>query len=99
MDAVVPPSAGPFFAAETADARYAEPLAVDDLAHAAGLSRVHLAEFRRSLRRIAPRSPSPGASSAAASSGPTDRSVASICFSGGLRSVGSFTMSFTWGYG
>jgi len=29
----------------------------------------------------------------------TDRSVASICFSVGLRSVGSFTTSFTRAYG
>ena len=88
-------------AKDLVDARYAEPLDVDDLAHAAGLSRAHFSrEFRRAfgesphayllIRRL---------ERAAALLRSTDRSVASICFSVGLRSVGSFTTSFTRAYG
>jgi AraC-like DNA-binding protein len=88
-------------ARDLVDARYAEPLAVDDLARAAGLSRAHFSrEFRRAFgetphsylltRRL---------ERAAALLRSTDRSVASICFAVGLRSVGSFTTSFTRAYG
>ena len=45
-------------ARDLADARYFEPLDVDDLAAAAGLSRAHFSrEFRRRVRRLAPRLP------------------------------------------
>jgi AraC-like DNA-binding protein len=88
-------------AKDLADARYFEPLDVDDLAQAAGLSRAHFSrEFRRAFgepphsylltRRL---------ERAAALLRTTDRSVADICFSVGLQSVGSFTTSFTRTYG
>jgi AraC-like DNA-binding protein len=88
-------------AKDLADARYLEPLAVDDLARAAGLSRAH---FSREFRRAFGESPhayllTRRLERAAALLRGTDRSVADICFSVGLRSVGSFTASFTRTYG
>jgi AraC-like DNA-binding protein len=84
-------------ARDLADARYSEPLRVDDLARAASLSRAHFSsEFRRAFGE------SPHAylltrrlERAAALLRTTDRSVAEVCLSVGLRSVGSFTTSFT----
>ena len=98
---VVPPERHLLRARDLVDARYAEPLAVDDLAHAAGLSRAH---FSREFRRAFGESPhayllTRRLERAAALLRSTDRSVASICFSVGLRSVGSFTTSFTRAYG
>jgi AraC-like DNA-binding protein len=88
-------------AKDLADARYFEPLAVDDLADAAGLSRAH---FSREFRRAFGESPhgyllSRRLERAAALLRGTDRSVSDICFSVGLQSVGSFTTSFTRTYG
>jgi AraC-like DNA-binding protein len=88
-------------AKDLADARYFEPLAVDDLARAAGLSRAH---FSREFRRAFGESPhayllTRRLERAAALLRNTDRSVADICFSVGLQSVGSFTSSFTRTYG
>src|SRR5271169_6770903 len=88
-------------ARDLADARYFEPLDVDDLARAAGLSRAH---FSREFRRAFGESPhayllTRRLERAAAMLRTTDRSVADICFSVGLRSVGSFTTSFTRTYG
>ena len=88
-------------AKDLADARYSEPLDVDDLARAAGLSRAH---FSREFRRAFGESPhtyllTRRLERAAALLRGTDRSVAEICFSVGLRSVGSFTTSFTRTYG
>ena len=88
-------------AKDLADARYYEPLDVDDLAGAAGLSRAH---FSREFRRAFGESPhayllTRRLERAAALLRGTDRSVAEICFSVGLRSVGSFTTSFTRTYG
>jgi AraC-like DNA-binding protein len=88
-------------AKDLADARYFEPLTVDDLARAAGLSRGHFSqEFRRAFGE------SPHAylltrrlERAAALLQATDHPVADICFSVGLQSVGSFTTSFTRTYG
>ena len=88
-------------AKDLADARYSEPLDVDDLARAAGLSKAHFArEFRRAFgepphaylmtRRL---------ERAAALLRTTDRSVADICLSVGWQSIGSFTTSFTRTYG
>ena len=88
-------------AKDLADARYFEPLDVSDLARAAGLSRAHFSrEFRSAFgdpphaylltRRL---------ERAATLLRITDRSVADICFSVGLQSVGSFTTSFTRTYG
>jgi len=97
----VPPARHLLRAKDLADARYFEFLDVDDLARAAGLSRAHFSrEFRRSFgesphgylltRRL---------ERAAALLRVTDRSVADICFSVGLQSVGSFTTSFTCTFG
>lgn len=78
------------------DRRYAEPLEVPALAAAARLSEAHFSrEFARAFgvtphrylltRRL---------ERAAALLRQTDRSVADICFTVGLKSVGSFTTSF-----
>ena len=88
-------------AKDLADARYFELLDVDDLAQAAGLSRAH---FSREFRRAFGESPhayllTRRLERAASLLRNTDRSVADICFSVGLRSVGSFTSSFTRTYG
>jgi AraC-like DNA-binding protein len=88
-------------AKDAADSRYFEPLGVEDLARAAGLSRAH---FSREFRRAFGESPhayllTRRLERAAALLRTTDRSVADICFSVGLQSVGSFTTSFTRTYG
>src|SRR6266567_2893227 len=88
-------------AKDLADARYFEPLDVGDMARAAGLSRAH---FSREFRRAFGEPPhayllSRRLERAAALLRQTDRSVADICFSVGLQSVGSFTTSFTRTYG
>ena len=99
--AFVPPARHLLRAKDLVDARYFEPLDVDDLARAAGLSRAHFSrEFRRAFgepphaylltRRL---------ERAAALLRTTDRSVADVCFSVGLQSVGSFTTSFTRTFG
>jgi AraC-like DNA-binding protein len=98
---VVPPARHLLRAKDLADARYAEPLDVGDLARAAGLSRAH---FSREFRRAFGESPhayllTRRLERAAALLRTTDRSVARICFAVGLRSVGSFTTSFTRMYG
>ncbi len=88
-------------AKDLADARYADPLTVDDLARAAGYSRAHFSqEFRRAFGQ------SPHAylltrrlERAAALLRTTDYSVADICIAVGLASVGSFTTSFVRMYG
>ncbi|HEY2571955.1 MAG TPA: helix-turn-helix transcriptional regulator, partial [Solirubrobacteraceae bacterium] len=98
--AFAPPARHLLRAKDLADARYFEPLAVEDLASAAGLSRAHFSrEFRRAFgetphsylltRRL---------ERAAALLRSTDRSVIEICLSVGLQSVGSFTTSFTRAY-
>src|SRR5437762_8899029 len=88
-------------AKDLADARYSEPIAVDDLARAAGLSRAH---FSREFRRTFGESPhayllTRRMERAAALLRTTDHSVADICFAVGLQSVGSFTTTFTRLYG
>jgi AraC-like DNA-binding protein len=88
-------------ARDLADARYFEPLTVDDLARAAGLSRAH---FSRQFRRAFGESPhayllTRRLERAAALLRNTDRSVADICLSVGLQSIGSFTTSFTRTFG
>ena len=98
---IVPPVRHLLRARDLADARYAEPLGVDDLAAAAGLSRAH---FSREFRRAFGESPhayllTRRLERAAALLRTTDRPVVEICFAVGLRSVGSFTSSFTRGYG
>ena len=88
-------------ARDLVDARYTEPLGVDDLARSAGLSRAH---FSREFRRAFGESPhayllTRRLERAASLLRSTDRSVAAVCFAVGLRSVGSFTTSFTRAYG
>jgi len=97
----VPPARHLLRARDLADERYSEPLAVDDLASAAGLSRAH---FSREFRRAFGESPhayllTRRLERAAALLRATDHSVAEICLSVGLRSLGSFTTSFTRTYG
>ena len=99
--AFVPPARHLLRARDLADARYFEPLDVDDMARAAGLSRAH---FSREFRRAFGESPhayllTRRLERAAALLRTTDRSVADICFSVGLQSVGSFTTSFTRTFG
>src|SRR6187455_3855384 len=99
--AFVPPARHLLRAEDLADARYFEPLGVDDMARAAGLSRAHFSrEFRRAFgepphaylltRRL---------ERAAALLRNTDRSVTDICYSVGLASLGSFTTSFKRTFG
>jgi AraC-like DNA-binding protein len=88
-------------ARDLADTRYAEPLTVDDLAAAAHLSRAH---FSRAFRRAYGESPysyllTRRLERAAHLLRSTDWTVARICVSVGLTSVGSFTSSFTAAYG
>ena len=99
--AFVPPARHLLKAKDLADARYFEPLDVDDLAGASGLSRAH---FSREFRRAFGESPhayllTRRMERAAALLRSTDRSVAEVCFSVGLQSVGSFTTSFTRTFG
>jgi AraC-like DNA-binding protein len=97
----VPPARHLLRAKDLVDARYREPLDVPALARAAHLSPAHFSrEFRRAFgetphqylltRRL---------ERAAALLRNTDRSVAEICLTVGLRSVGSFTSSFGRAYG
>jgi AraC-like DNA-binding protein len=97
---LVPPERYLLRARDLVDARYAEPLRVDDLARTAGLSRAH---FSREFKRAFGESPhayllTRRLERAAALLRSTDRSVTSICFAVGLRGVGSFTTSFTRAY-
>ena len=99
--AFVPPARHLLRAKDLADARYADPIGVGDMASAAGLSRAH---FSREFRRAFGESPrayllTRRLERAAALLRNTDHSVADICFSVGLQSVGSFTTSFTRTYG
>jgi AraC-like DNA-binding protein len=99
--AAVPPARHLLRARDLADRRYADPLGVPELARAARLSPAHFSrEFARAFgetphrylltRRL---------ERAAALLRTTDRSVADICMTVGLRSVGSFTTSFGRMYG
>jgi AraC-like DNA-binding protein len=99
--AYAPPARHLTRAKDLADARYFEPLGVDDLARAAGLSRAH---FSREFRRAFGESPhsyllTRRLERAAALLRTTDRSVADVCLSVGLQSLGSFTTSFTRHFG
>ena len=99
--APVPPARHLLRAKDLIDARYREPLDVPALARAAHLSPAHFSrEFRRTFgetphqylltRRL---------ERAAALLRTTDRSVADVCLTVGLTSVGSFTTSFGRAYG
>ncbi len=97
MSESLPPARHLLRAKDLADARYPEPLTVADLARAAGLSQAH---FSREFRRTFGESPhvyllTRRLERAASLLRLTDRSVADICVTVGLTSVGSFTTSFT----
>jgi AraC-like DNA-binding protein len=99
--ALIPPARHLLRAKDLADARYAEPLEVDDLARAAGLSKAH---FSREFRRTFGESPyvyllTRRLERAAALLRNTDHSVAEICLEVGLQGIGSFTTSFKRMYG
>jgi AraC-like DNA-binding protein len=99
--AFVPPARHLLRAKDLADARYSEPLEVEDLARAAGLSKAH---FSREFRRTFGESPyvyllTRRLERAAALLRNTDHSVAEICFEVGLQGIGSFTTSFKRTYG
>jgi transcriptional regulator GlxA family with amidase domain len=88
-------------AKDLADARYFEPLGVNDMADAAGLSRAH---FSREFRLAFGESPhayllTRRLERAATLLRTTDRSVLDVCLAVGLQSVGSFTTCFTRTYG
>lgn len=88
-------------ARDLADSQYSEPLTVDDLADAAHMSRAH---FSREFKKAFGESPysyllTRRLERAASLLRGTDWSVADICMSVGLTSVGSFTTSFSSTYG
>jgi len=96
-----PPTRHLLRAKDLIDARYREPLDVAALARTAHLSQAHFSrEFRRAFgetphqylltRRL---------ERAASLLRTTDRTISDICFTVGLRSVGSFTTSFRRIYG
>ena len=92
----VPPARHLLRARDLADARYREPLDVATLARAAHVSPAH---FTREFRRAFGETPhryllTRRLERAAALLRNTDRSVADICTTVGLTSVGSFTTSF-----
>jgi transcriptional regulator GlxA family with amidase domain len=94
--APVPPARHLLRAKDLADARYAEPLTVRDLAAAAGLSPAH---FSRQFKQTFGESPhqyllTRRLERAAALLRTTDWSVADISFAVGAQSLGSFTTSF-----
>jgi AraC-like DNA-binding protein len=97
----VPPARHLLRAKDLIDARYRERLDIEALARASHLSPAHFSrEFGRAFgetphqylltRRL---------ERAAALLRNTDRSVADICLTVGLRSIGSFTTSFGRAYG
>ena len=97
----VPPARHLLRAKDLVDAKYREPLDVPSLARVAHLSPAHFSrEFRRAFgetphqylltRRL---------ERAAALLRNTDRTVADICFTVGLSSIGSFTTMFRRTFG
>src|SRR3954451_3340708 len=88
-------------AKDLADARYSEALGVEDMARSAGLSKAH---FSREFKQAFGESPhayllTRRLERAATLLRVTDRSVAWVCVSVRLQSVGSFTSSFKRMYG
>ncbi|UQX88676.1 helix-turn-helix transcriptional regulator [Jatrophihabitans telluris] len=84
-------------AKDLVDGRYFEPLTVEDMACAAGLSKAH---FSREFRRAFGESPhaymlTRRLERAASLLRATDMSIVDICFAVGWESLGSFTTSFT----
>jgi AraC-like DNA-binding protein len=96
-----PPARHLLRARDLADARYSERLDVGDMARAAGLSKAH---FSREFRRAFGESPhhyllTRRLERAAALLRMTDWTVAEVCFSVGLQSIGSFATSFKRTFG
>ena len=94
--AIVPAARHLLRAKDLIDARYAEPLDVPALAQAAHMSPAH---FSREFRRVFGETPhqyllTRRMERAAALLRGTDRSVAEVCMTVGLSSLGSFTTSF-----
>ena len=92
----VPPARHLLRAKDLADANYAEPIGVADMARAARLSQAH---FSREFKRTFGESPhqyllTRRLERAAALLRTTDWSVADVCIAVGLSSIGSFTTSF-----
>jgi AraC-like DNA-binding protein len=99
--ASVPPARHLLRAKDLADAHYAESIGVADMARAARLSQAH---FSREFKSTFGESPhqyllTRRLERAAALLRTTDWSVARICMSVGLTSVGSFTTSFGRAFG
>jgi AraC-like DNA-binding protein len=99
--AFAPPARHLLRAKDLADARYSEAIEVEDMAGAAGLSKAH---FSREFRRTFGESPhhyllTRRLERAASLLRMTDWTVAEVCVSVGLQSVGSFTTSFKRTYG
>lgn len=97
----VPPARHLLRARDYADRHYAEPIGVDDMAAAAGLSRAH---FSREFSRTFGESPKAYLMTrrlerAAALLRNTDRSVNEICLDVGLVGLGSFIVSFKRHFG
>jgi len=88
-------------AKDLADARYTEPLTVDDMAKAATLSRSHFSGQFREAFGVSPHAYllTRRLERAAAMLRNTDQTVAYICVSVGLSSIGSFTTSFKRTFG
>lgn len=101
MTTAHPPARHLLRAKDLIDARYREALDVPALARTAHLSQAH---FSREFRRAFGETPhqyllTRRMERAAALLRSTDRSIADICFTVGLQSVGSFTTSFRRTYG
>src|SRR5438094_8515764 len=101
MTAAVHPARHLLRAKDLIDARFREPLDVPALARAAHISPAH---FSRGFKEAFGETPhryllTRRLERAAELLRNTDRSVAEICFTVGLSSVGSFTSSFTRTYG
>jgi AraC-like DNA-binding protein len=88
-------------ARDLADAGYAEPIGVADMAAAAGLSQAHFARAFRAAFGVTPHGYllTRRLERAAALLRDTDRGVAEICMRVGLSSAGSFTTSFKRRFG
>ncbi len=88
-------------AKDLADLRYPEPLGVEDMARAASLSRGYFSERFKQAFGVSPHAYllTRRLERAASMLRLTDYSVAYICVSVGLTSVGSFTTSFKRAFG